>query len=197
MPFHTATRIFDRRNDVDVRTAAADVPTHEFPDVVIRGRLTLPDQGDGRADLTRRTVSTLEGIMVDERLLHRVEGITGGEAFYCGDLRAIFHDGESHAGQHSFSVDQDGAGPALAVIAPFPGSWQVEVFAEKIDQHRPWLNIHLPALAVYVQRDGRRSACFHSQHVCHLLQHFAPVAPDHCMRRIGLIVRLESLSSIA
>ena len=50
-----------------------------------------------RADLPRRAVAALERVMVDERLLQRMQRAVGRETLDRGDLRAIVHDGKRQA----------------------------------------------------------------------------------------------------
>ena len=66
-------RLLDRRDDVGIGAAAADVAAHQFADLVGGLRLAFGDQARGRADLARRAVAALEGVVVDERLLQRVQ----------------------------------------------------------------------------------------------------------------------------
>src|SRR3954470_22142176 len=66
-------RLFDCRDDVRVGRAAADVAGHELPDVLD----VLPDRCDRRHDLPRRAEPALQGVLVDERLLDRVQPVLG------------------------------------------------------------------------------------------------------------------------
>src|SRR5579864_7328998 len=63
----------NRGRDLGVRGAAADVPAHPFPHHRLIGRVALRDAGDRRHDLTGGAVSALEGVVVDEGLLHGVK----------------------------------------------------------------------------------------------------------------------------
>ena len=65
-------RLLDRRDDVGVRPAAAEIAAHQFANFVGARRLTLGNQARGGADLSRRTVAALERVVVDERLLQRM-----------------------------------------------------------------------------------------------------------------------------
>ena len=67
----------DRRADVRVRGAAADVAAHELGDVLVGGGVALLEQLDGGHDLPGRAVAALERVVLDERLLHRVQLAAG------------------------------------------------------------------------------------------------------------------------
>ena len=61
--------LFDSVDDVRIGSAAAEVTTHQFADVFVALHVTFFDEPNGRAELARRTVAALEGIMLDEGLL--------------------------------------------------------------------------------------------------------------------------------
>src|SRR5713226_10644825 len=79
----------DRRDDVGIGGAAAEIAAHALADLIVgegdvRSRqisahgtgpadLGLAQHADRRAELSRRTVAALEGVMVDERLLEGVQ----------------------------------------------------------------------------------------------------------------------------
>jgi hypothetical protein len=68
-----AHRLLDRRDDVGIGAAAADVAAHQLADLVGGLRLAFGDQAGRRADLARRAVAALERVVVDERLLQRMQ----------------------------------------------------------------------------------------------------------------------------
>ena len=72
--------------------------------------------------------------MVDECLLHGVQGAVGGEALDGGDFGAGDRGGEGDAGGVQFAVDQDGAGAADAYAAAFLGAGEAEVVAEEVEE---------------------------------------------------------------
>src|SRR5450432_282838 len=67
----TSPRRADGRDDVGVRTAATEVAAHVLADLVIGVRAVLRQQRDRAHDLTGRAEAALEGIVLDERGLHR------------------------------------------------------------------------------------------------------------------------------
>ena len=83
-----------------------------------------------------------------------MQGVPLGEPLDRRDLRAVPHDGQGQAGIDPPAVDQDRAGPALAVVAALLGPGQAEVLAEGVEQGRPGGDVQLPADAV--DREGDR-----------------------------------------
>lgn len=59
------------------------------------------------------------------------------EAFYGGDFGAILHHRQREAGVDRSPVEQHGAGAALAMVAAFLGSCQMQPVAQGIQQRRP------------------------------------------------------------
>ena len=146
-------RLLDRRDDVGIGAAAADVAAHQLADLVGGLRLAFGDQPGRRADLSRRAVAALERVMVDERLLQRMQRAVRRQAFDRGDLGAVLHDGQRQAGIDAPAVDQHRAGAALAVVAALLGAGQVEVVAQRVEQGRPRRDLELRLDAVDGQRD--------------------------------------------
>src|SRR6185312_13679834 len=99
----------DRGDDVGVGATAADVAAHPLSDLRRRTRVLLVDTPDAGDDLTRRAVSALEGVLVDEGLLEWVQPAVLGEAFDGGDLGAVVHDRQGQAGVHPPAVEQNRA----------------------------------------------------------------------------------------
>ena len=66
-------RLLDRRHDIGIGTAAADIAAHQFADFGCGLGLILGHQAHRRTDLTRRAVPTLECVVVDKSLLQRMK----------------------------------------------------------------------------------------------------------------------------
>ena len=66
-------RLLNRRDDIGVGSASAEVAAHELADFFGRFRLAFGDQTYGRTDLSRRAVAALECVVVDEGLLERMK----------------------------------------------------------------------------------------------------------------------------
>jgi len=70
---HARVGRFDCSNDVRIGGTTAQVAAHVFADVGIGARVAFVDAGDRRHDLTGCAIAALEGIVIDESLLHRVQ----------------------------------------------------------------------------------------------------------------------------
>src|SRR5690348_4907551 len=137
-------RVADRRDDVDVRAAAAEVPAHALADLVVaqlrgpepahvrgrrarRARARLGDQRRARADLTLIAVAALEGVALDEGALHRVQRLRRPEALGGDDLVALVREREREAGVDAAPVHEHRARAALAAVAAFLRARQAQV----------------------------------------------------------------------
>ncbi|GGN44710.1 hypothetical protein GCM10010842_33580 [Deinococcus daejeonensis] len=118
----------DRRDDVHVRAAPAQVAAHPIPDLGVRQvRLALnvrrdvtrhapadlPQHPHRGTDLPRRAVPALETVVIEERLLQRVKVPGRAQALCRHDLRAVIRGRQSQAGQNALTVDQDGTRPRI------------------------------------------------------------------------------------
>ncbi|GAB3360369.1 hypothetical protein GCM10027360_22030 [Amycolatopsis echigonensis] len=73
-----------------------------------------------------------------EGLLDRGErAVVGRETFDGADVRAFALHGESEAGAHRRTVDEDGARAADAVFASGVGARQAQPVAEEVRQQEP------------------------------------------------------------
>ena len=72
--------------------------------------------------------------MGDKRLLHRMQPIAPRHAFDREDIGAVVTDRQRKARIDPPSVDDDGAGAALAAVAALLGSGQIKALAKKIEQ---------------------------------------------------------------
>jgi len=81
------------------------------------------------------TVAALEGVMVDERLLEGVQVVAiGRQPFDGDDLSFLVRDGQGQAAIDAPTVEQDGAGPTLPVVAALLGAGEAEPLAQRIQQ---------------------------------------------------------------
>src|SRR5436309_1047728 len=76
-----------------------------------------------------------------------------GQTLHRADTPALRLDREHQAGAHRFTIEDDGAGAADAVLAADMGPGLAAVIADHIDQRAPWLHAHVVILAVDVQGD--------------------------------------------
>src|SRR4051812_42850469 len=84
-----ASRVLDRRNDVVVGAAAAQVAAHPLADLLLRARVALVDARDAGHDLPGGAVAALECIALDERRLQGVELVPLSEVLNGRDLAPL------------------------------------------------------------------------------------------------------------
>ncbi len=95
---------------------------------VVGTRMTLANAGNGRHNLARRAIAALEGVVLEEGCLDRMQAaVCGRETFDGRDLSALGLRGERQAGKDALAIDMDGAGAALALIAALLGAGQRKV----------------------------------------------------------------------
>ena len=71
--------------------------------------------------------------MFKESRLHRMEFSIVRQAFDGGDLIALVHDCERHAGVDTSAVYMNGAGTALAMIATLLRAKELQMLAQRIE----------------------------------------------------------------
>src|SRR5262249_21964924 len=107
-----------------------------------------------RHDLAGRAVAALEGVVVDEGLLHRVQRPVGrGESLDGGHGGALRRHRQGEAGQYPAAVHQHRAGPALPVIAALLGPGEAEMLAQGIEQGGARIERQPVLAAVDVERE--------------------------------------------
>jgi hypothetical protein len=94
--------------------------------------MSLGKQSRRRADLSWRAVATLEGVVLDEGGLQRMQLGPRGQALNGGDLSAIARHRQHEAGIDPHTVDRDRARTALAVIAAFFGAGKLQTLAQQV-----------------------------------------------------------------
>src|SRR5882762_10467448 len=109
----------NRGKNADVRAAAAEVAAHVFANLVRGARVAFPDARNRGHDLARRAIPALQGVVIDEGLLHGVQRAGGsGHAFDGGDLPVVGLHGKREARHHAPTVDVHRARAALTVVTP-------------------------------------------------------------------------------
>src|SRR5438128_1184605 len=68
-----------------------------------------------------------------------------------GDLSAVMHGGQCQAGDDALAIDENGAGPASALVATLLRPGEIECFAQNVEQRLPKIDIQLLRLTVDVQ----------------------------------------------
>src|SRR5258708_3607474 len=92
------------------------------------------EERDGAEDHAGRAVAALERVVVEEGLLHDVQGAGGGEPFDGGDAFAGGSAGLGEAASGGDAIEEDGAGGALSFAAAELGSSEVEIVAEDAEE---------------------------------------------------------------
>ena len=99
--------------------------------------------------------------MVGERLLKPIELAVGGESLDRLDLCAVGLDREHHAALHEHTVDENGAGAAVAGVAADVTAGQVEVVPDEVDEQAASLDLALVLHAVDLHGDRPARDGFH------------------------------------
>ena len=108
-----------------------------------------------------RAEAALQGVVLAERLLHRVQLVGAlGQALDGEHLRALGLDRQHGAGLHRLAVDVDDAGAALAGVAADMGAGHAEMLAQELNQQRARLDLARDGLAVDGHGDGNGHVLF-------------------------------------
>src|ERR1043166_877337 len=86
--------LLDRGNDIGIRSAPADVASHQFLHRRVIWTAGFLEQRHGRHDLSRGAISALVSVASNECRLHRMQVVGRTQAFYGRDLVSIMHDGQ-------------------------------------------------------------------------------------------------------
>src|SRR5471032_1510894 len=120
---HALLQLLSRENDI-ARQVGADEARYPA--------LGLRSHADRRANLPGRAIAALEPVMIDERLLQRVQTASFGQSFDRGDLPTLMLHGQGKARQDTFAVDQHRAGAARALVAALLGAGEVEMISQQV-----------------------------------------------------------------
>ena len=104
----------------------------------------------------RRAEAALQSVVLDERLLQRVQLVAVRQALDGADLASLGLHREHQARAHRFAVDQHRAGAADAVLAADMGPGLAAIVADGIDQGAPRIDAH----AVTASVDGEGDLAF-------------------------------------
>src|SRR5262249_3551857 len=126
------------------------------------------------------------GVVFDERGLHGMQRLTARDAFDRHDLGAVVAQRQREAGIDPPSVDQDGAGAALAAIAALLGAGEMQALAQEIEQRDARIfERHVAPYTVDSEADGESHARLRSGETRHIRRH-----PPVFKTKTGGIVRL-------
>jgi len=147
------TNLLDRRDDIGIGSAAADVAAHQFLDRRVIRTAGFLEQRNRRHDLTGRAVATLVTVAGNECRLHGMQCAGRAQAFNRGDLFPVVHQGQAKAGVNAPAIHMHRARAALPVIATLLGAGERDGFTDAIEQRGSRVNAKLVTSAVDAQRD--------------------------------------------
>src|SRR6266581_6519898 len=150
----------DRLDDVLVAGAAAEITFELLADGVVAEVVALAvDDVDRGHDHAGGAEAALQAVMLAERLLHRMQRrAVGGQTFDGPDLVPVSHDRERGAGLDRLAVEMHDAGAALRGVAADMGAGQPKIFAQKLHQQGPGVDIGVEGIAVHDQGNLGHSA---------------------------------------
>jgi hypothetical protein len=147
--------------------ATAQRALHAVANLRVGGIRRLVEECLGGEHLPVLAEPTCGHLLVDPRLLNRMQLSVFRETFKGGDLDVLHLRHRPHARAHGFAVDQHGAGAALAQPAAKARAGQVKIVAEDVKKRRRGLDLDRVPLPVDEQvdrshpgdypRNGRRS----------------------------------------
>ena len=100
-----------------------------FANVLVIAGMSFRDAGNRRHDLSWRAITALEGVLVDEGLLHRMQLAVLRKPLDGGDVLALGGERQRQTGENTTTFDEYRAGAALAVIAALLAAGQAKMLA--------------------------------------------------------------------
>src|ERR1700716_2240774 len=99
----------------------------------------LREHADRGADLARCAIAALKAVMLDKSCLQRMQIVALGKTLDGRDGLSVMHHRQRQTGVDAASFNQHRAGAALAVIASLLRTRQREMFTQRIQQRRAWI----------------------------------------------------------
>src|SRR6185437_13349292 len=130
----TSGRRDDRRDDLHVAGAAAVVAAERVLDLVRPDEPLALDQRMRREDEAGGAEPALRGVVILKGLLNRREALGLAEALDRGDLGAVDRRDRGQARPARLAVDEDGAGPAAALLAAGLRARDPELLTQDVEQ---------------------------------------------------------------
>jgi hypothetical protein len=126
-----------------VADTATEIAGKAFFHFLFCGRRVIVQEGLCAHDHAWRAKPALEGSMVDEGLLERINDSRFwiNQAFDGGDFFSIAFYGQGHAREHRLTIDQDGTGTACAVVAGYLCTGKTERFPEGMGKGMARVNL--------------------------------------------------------
>ena len=133
---HRARTGRHRLDDVVVARAPAEVALEPEADLLLGGVRVVAEDVDRLHDHPRCAEAALEGVVLVERLLHRVQRAVLGDALDGRDLVPVGLDGQDVARLHAAPVEVDGARTAVARVAPDDGADLADDLSQVVDEQQ-------------------------------------------------------------
>src|SRR5882672_732674 len=146
--FHRRGRVLDRRANLVVGSAAADVAAHGLVDVGVARRAVLRDERSRAHDLAGLAIAALRHVILDPRGLDRLAGGGRRNTLYRSDLLTHRLRHWRHARAHRLTVKVNGARTALRDAAAELGSGEVQGVAQDPKDGRLGRDVELALPAV-------------------------------------------------
>src|SRR5436853_7038 len=146
-------RLQDRRANAYVGAAAAEIAAQSFLDLFGRRVRMLVEKGFAGDHKTGRAETALLRVVVNERLLNRVQFIALHQAFGGGDGLALRFDGEHRAGISRLAINDDRASAAGGAITNALRAGYIKLIAQGFEQGDARLDCRFHRLAVDRQSD--------------------------------------------
>ena len=137
-----------------MRATAAEVTVHALDDLGTRGMRSVQQQAVSVHDHAGGAVAALQGIVVDEGLLQRMQLAVRGQALDRGDVLARHVLCFERAGAYGLLLDDDGARAAQTLTTSILGAGQSQVVAEHRKQRAMGIDPNAHSLAVEIEADG-------------------------------------------
>ena len=150
---HHLRRALDRGLNAVIRHAAAQGAGHPLADLRVGRVGVLVEQHLGGQDLAVLAEAALRHLLVDPRLLDRMQHAVFREPLERGDLGALHRRHRPDARAHRFALDDDRARAALAEPASESRPLQAEIVAQDVEQRSRRLDVHGVRLPVHLQRE--------------------------------------------
>ena len=133
-----------------MRPAAAQIAVQSLPHLLLSRGGTVAQQADRGHHHAGGAVAALGGLLIDERLLDRMEPAAARHPLH-GDDRAVHGRHRQVAGRAGATPDEHEARPAQPRPAAEPRPGQAQVMAEHVEQRRIRLAGHAALRAVHGQ----------------------------------------------
>ena len=83
-----------------------------------------------------------------------MQRVIGGEPFNRREIATVVLNRQCQARKNPFTVRQDGAGAACALVTSFLGSGQMQMLTERVQQTDTWIESEIVRASIDTQPDG-------------------------------------------